>query len=101
MLCAMYCWTLLSGNTADAPILMGVTDDLAEAMRACEQPLEAGKAFLAYIEAVRPAMVVHSLDSCYAGTGLIWIGRRTIDGGVRWEEREGRIEDLLGLLSLP
>ena len=26
---------------------MGVTDDLAEAMRLCEQPLQAGKAFLA------------------------------------------------------
>jgi hypothetical protein len=98
----MYCWTLLSGATSDVPYLMGVTGDLARAMRLCEEQLISGKAFLGYVELVRPVMsMAHDLDSCYAGTGLIWIGRRTIDGGVRWEEREGRIEDLLGLLSLP
>jgi hypothetical protein len=84
----MYCWTLLSGNTADVPILMGVTDDLAEAMRVCEQHLEAGKAFLGYIEAVRPAMSVHSLDSCYVRTGRTWTGRVTSSRKVRWEERD-------------
>src|SRR5215472_11835374 len=99
MLCPMYCWTLLSGNTADAPILMGVTDDLAAAMRACEQPLEAGKAFLAYIEAVRPAMVVHSLDSCYIRTGRTWTGRSTTDHRVHWEERDEHSDP--GSLPLP
>jgi hypothetical protein len=97
----MYCWGLLSGNISDVPYLTGVTGDLAVAMRLCEQQLLAGRAFLGYVEVVRQAMSAHDLDSCYVRTGQIWIGRRTIHGGVRWEEREGRFgDDLLALLSL-
>jgi hypothetical protein len=97
----MYCWTLLSGNISDVPYLLGVTGDLAAAMRECEQELISGKPFLGYIEAVRPAMSAHDLGSCYVRIGRLWTARRTTGGGVRWEEREGYFEDLLGLLPLP
>ena len=84
----MYCWELLSGDTSKGPFLLGVTGDLAEAMRLCEPPVREGRAFLAQIEAVRYAMSVDGMDSCYVRTGLHWIGRRTIHDRVRWEERD-------------
>jgi hypothetical protein len=96
----MYCWSLLSGDLTDVPYLLGVTGDLAAAMRVCEQELMSGKPFLGYIEAVWPAISARDLGSCYMRTGRLWIGRRTTRGGVRWEEHEGRFADLLGLLSL-
>jgi hypothetical protein len=97
----MYCWALLSGNISDVPYLLGVTDDLAVAMRVCEQELITGKPFLGYIEAVQPAMSAHDLSSCYVRTGRLWIGCRTVRGGLCWEEREGCFENLLRLLSPP
>jgi len=85
----MYCWNLLTGDISDVPFLMGVTSDLDEAMRICEPYVISGRAFLCYIEAVRPAMTADGLDPCYVRTGRHWIGRRTIHGRVHWEEREG------------
>jgi hypothetical protein len=82
----MYCWTLLGRNIADTPQLMGVTDDLTRAQRLSEPPLLSGQAFVCIIEAVRPAMSVHSLDTCYVRTGRIWIGRRTATGKAHWRE---------------
>ncbi len=95
----MYCWTLLSRNISDTPYLMGVTGDLARAQRITEPYLLSGEAFLSYIEAVRAAMTVHGLDTCYVRTGRVWIGRRTRSCRVRWEEREGHVAT--GPLRLP
>ncbi len=86
----MYCWNLLTGDISQGPFLLGVTGDLAGAMRLCEPYIEDGRAFLSYIEAVRPVMSVDGLDPCYVRTGLYWVARRTIRGKVRWEEHEGR-----------
>jgi hypothetical protein len=87
----MFCWTLLTGNTADTPYLLGVTDDLAGAQRMSEPHLLTGRAFLSYIEAVRPAMTVDGLDSCYVRTGLTWLGRLTTDNRVTWVRRDARV----------
>jgi hypothetical protein len=84
----MFCWTLLTGDTADTPFLIGVTDDLADAQRMTEPHLLSGRAFLSYIEAVRPAMAVDSLDSCYVRTGLTWLGRLTTSNRVKWSRRD-------------
>jgi hypothetical protein len=84
----MYCWTLLSRDICATPYLMGVTDDLATAQKLCEPHLESRRAFLGYIEAVRPAMTVHGLDSCYVPTGPSWLGRLLDSTGVGWRERE-------------
>jgi hypothetical protein len=84
----VYCWTLLTRNIAETPYLLGVTDDLAKAQRLGEPHLLSGRAFLCLIEAVRPAMMVHSLDACYVRTGREWVGRRTVSGRVRWQERD-------------
>jgi hypothetical protein len=86
----MFCWTLLTGNTADTPFLIGVTDDLADAQRMTEPHLLSGRAFLSYIEAVRPAMTVDNLDSCYVRTGLTWLGRLTTSKRVKWAQRDIR-----------
>jgi hypothetical protein len=86
----MFCWTLLTGNTADTPYLMGVTDDLAVAQRMSEPHLLSGRAFLSYIEAVRPAMRADGLDSCYVRTGLTWLGRLTTGNQVAWSYRDTR-----------
>jgi hypothetical protein len=96
----MYCWTLLSRDISETPYLMGVTDDLARAQRLSEPHLISGRAFLALIEAVRTAMTVYSLDTCYVRTGRFWLGRGTAHGGVRWDERDGFFRPgLLPLLS--
>jgi hypothetical protein len=85
----MYSWTLLARDVSATPYLMGVTDDLAEAQRLCEPHLESRQAFLGYVEAVRPAMTVHSLDTCYVRTGDAWLGRLGSRGRVGWRERAG------------
>lgn len=87
----MYCWTLLSRDTSETPFLVGVTDDLAKAQRLSEPHLRSGRAFLSYIEAVRAAVTVQSLDNCYVRTGRAWIGRRAAKGRVSWCEWEGRV----------
>ncbi len=85
----MYCWNLLTRDISEGPFLLGVTGDLAEAMRLCAPYVEDGRALLCYIEAVRPVMSVDGLDPCYVRTGLYWTGRRTTRDKVRWEEHEG------------
>ena len=85
----MYCWTLLTGDIHATPFQLGVTSDLARAMRLCEPYLISGQAFLGFIEAVRTAMMAHCLDSCYVRTGRTWTGRRNNRNGVTWIEREG------------
>jgi hypothetical protein len=87
----VYCWTLLTRDIAETPFLLGVTDELARAQRLTEPHLISGRAVLSYIEAVRPAMTVHSLDTCYVRTGRVWVGRRTARGRVSWQERDARI----------
>jgi len=84
----MYCWTLLTRDIGATPYLMGVTDDLAKAQRLGEPHLLSGKAFLCHITAVRAAMNVHGLDTCYIRTGREWLGRCTFSGRVKWAERE-------------
>lgn len=85
----MYCWTLLTRDITATPYLMGVTDDLAKAQRLTEPHLESKRAFLCYIETVRAAISVNSLDACYVRTGRDLLGRLTNSGRVRWTEREG------------
>jgi hypothetical protein len=85
----MYCWTLLTGDIHATPFQLGVTSDLARAMRLCEPYLISGQAFLGFIEAVRTAMTAHCLDSCYVRTGRTWTGRRNNRNGVTWIERAG------------
>jgi hypothetical protein len=84
----MYCWTLLSRDISATPYLMGVTDDLAKARKLCEPHLESRRAFLGYIQAVRPAMTAHGLDSCYVPVGPAWLGRLMASDAVGWRERE-------------
>jgi hypothetical protein len=88
MVSRMYCWNLHSGNISEGPYLIGVTDDLAMAMRLCETHIRSGRAFLGYIEAVRPAISADGLDPCYVRTGRRWTGRRTNTDRVRWDERD-------------
>jgi hypothetical protein len=84
----MYCWTLLSRDISATPYLMGVTDDLDMARKLCEPHLVARRAFLGYIQAVRPAMTAHGLDSCYVPVGRAWLGRARDSDGVGWREQE-------------
>ncbi len=84
----MYCWTLLTRNIGETPYLMGVTDDLAKAQRIGELHLLSGKAFLCHIAAVRTAITVHGLSTCYVRTGRVWLGRCAHSRRVRWDERE-------------
>jgi hypothetical protein len=84
----MYCWTLLSRNISATPYLMGVTDDLAKARKLCEPHLVSRRAFLGYIQAVRPAVTARGLDSCYVPVGPAWLGRLRDRNGVGWREQE-------------
>jgi len=88
----MYCWTLLSRDISATPFLMGVTDDLAKAQKLCEPHLESRRAFLGYIQAVRPAMTTQGLDSCYVPVGPAWLGRL---GRLRGRRRVGWREQAL------
>jgi hypothetical protein len=83
----MYCWTLLSRDISATPFLMGVTDDLAKARELCEPYLESRRAFLGFIQAVRPAMTAHGLDTCYVPTGAAWLGRLRHSRRVGWQAR--------------
>jgi hypothetical protein len=79
-----YAWTVLSGTTTDAVVGLGITGDEEKARLDAEEPLLAGRAFLAMIEAVRPVMAAHSLSPAYLRTGVAWLGRRDNAGGVTW-----------------
>jgi hypothetical protein len=80
-----YSWTALTGRTPESSVAMGITDDRDRAMRAAEETLDSGRAVMAIIEAVRPAMAAHTLAPCYARTGVGWLGRRTGAGEVAWK----------------
>jgi hypothetical protein len=84
----MYAWTLLTTNIGETPYLMGITDDLDKAKRIGEPHLISGRAFLCHIAAVRAAISVHGLDTCYIRTGHHWFGRCTIKHRVKWCERD-------------
>ena len=83
MILVFYSWTAFSG-AAGSSVAMGITDDRGRAMRAGEESLGSGQAFLVVIEAVRPAMAPGTLAPCYARTGVGWLGQRTEAGEVTW-----------------
>ncbi len=97
----MYSWTLLARDVSATPYLMGVTDDLAKAQRLCEPHLESRRAFLGYVEAVQPAITVHSLDASYVRTGRAWLGRLESRGRVGWREQAGRARIPRGKRPVP
>src|SRR6202050_1964324 len=83
MILVFYSWTAFSG-AAGSSVAMGITDDRGRAMRAGEESLGSGQAFLVVIEAVRPAMAPRTLAPCYVRTGVGWLGQRTGAGEVSW-----------------
>lgn len=86
-----YCWTILPADTSQVPMRLGVSGDREQAQRIAEPILlRDGGAFLALIEAVRPALASPGLSPCYQRTGRSWTGRRTNGGGVHWTEHAGR-----------
>lgn len=80
----MYLWSLFGYDLMERPILHGVTDDLAKAMRAVEPQLKDGRAFICVIEEVRMRINVTGLEENYAATGRRWNGRRNTSDGVHW-----------------
>ncbi len=80
----MYLWSLFGYDLMAGPLLHGVTDDLAKAMRAAEPQLTDGRAFICVIEEVRMRINVTGLEENYAATGKRWNGRRTTSDGVHW-----------------
>ena len=85
----MYSWALLTREPGDVPFMLGITDSLARARSVAEPHLRSGRAFLCHIERVRYAMTADGMDSCYAGTGVYWVGRLAADGSVVWTEHCG------------
>ena len=83
MILVFYSWTAFSG-AAGSSVAMGITDDRGRAMRAGEESLGSGQAFLVVIEAVRPAMAPRTLAPYYLPTGVGWVGQRTGPGQVTW-----------------
>jgi hypothetical protein len=80
----MYLWSLFGYDLMERPVLHGITDDLAKAMRAAEPPLKDGRAFICVIEEVRMRINVTGLEENYAATGKRWNGRRNTSDGVHW-----------------
>ncbi len=78
-------------GSAGSPVAMGITDDRGRAIKAAEETMGSGKAGIAIIEAVRPAMAGQTLAPCYVRTGVGWLGRCTDAGEVAWKRffREG------------
>jgi len=85
----MYLWSLFGNDLMGRPVLHGVTDDLAKAMRAAEPRLKEGHAFICVIEEVRLRINVTGLDENYAPTGKRWNGRRNTSDGVHWRSIAG------------
>jgi hypothetical protein len=83
MIVVFYSWTALSGASGSS-VAMGITDDRSRAMRAGEEILASGQAIAVIIDAVRPAMVPHTLAPCYVRTGVGWLGHSTAAGEVNW-----------------
>ena len=79
-----YSWTALKGVSGSS-VAMGITDDRSRAMRAGEEILSSGHALVVIIDAVRPAMMPHSLAPSYVRIGVSWLGRRTAEGEVNWQ----------------
>jgi hypothetical protein len=88
MIVVFYCWTALSGASGSS-VAMGITDDRGRAMRAGEEILNAGRAVVVIIDAVRPAMVPHTLAPCYVRTGVGWLGHSAGAGEVNWHRYFG------------
>lgn len=80
----MYLWSLLGYELMQPPLLHGVTDDLAQAMRAVEPHIQDGRAFICVIEEVRLRISAAGLEETYAATGRRWHGRRNTSNGVHW-----------------
>jgi hypothetical protein len=80
----MYLWSLFGYDLMERPIMHGVTDDVAKAMRAAEPQLKDGRAFICVIEEVRLRISVTGLEENYVATGKRWNGRRTNSDGVHW-----------------
>jgi F420-dependent oxidoreductase-like protein len=80
----VYCWTILTGATADVPRSMGVCRERVKAVSEAEAYLLRGEGFLANVEAVRPSISVYTMNPCYERTGIAWLGRRTRSGTVYW-----------------
>ncbi len=85
----MYLWSLFGYDLMERPILHGVTDDLARAMRAVEPQLKDGRAFICVIEEVRMRISVTGLEENYVPTGKRWNGRRNTSDGVHWRMSAG------------
>lgn len=85
----MYLWSLFGHDLMERPVLYGITDDLAKAMRAAEPPLKDGRAFICVIEEVRMRINVTGLEENYAATGKRWNGRRNTSDGVHWRLCDG------------
>ncbi len=91
----MYLWSLFGYDLTERPILHGVTDDLAKAMRAVEPQLKDGRAFICVIEEVRLRINVTGLEDNYAATGKRWNGRRNTSDGVHWRLIAGSADPAL------
>lgn len=85
----MYLWSLFGYDLMERPVLYGITDDLAKAMRAAEPLLKEGRAFICVIEEVRMLISVTGLEENYAPTGKRWNGRRNTSDGVHWRLSSG------------
>jgi hypothetical protein len=85
-----YCWSVIPADTSQVPASLGVTGDREQAQKTAGLILlrDAG-AFLALVEAVRPALRAPGLASCYQRTGESWTGRRARGDGVHWTEYRG------------
>jgi hypothetical protein len=79
-----YSWTALTGMTGDTAVCLGISSDREKAQRNAEEPLLDGRAFIAIIDTVRPAMAAYGLAPCYLCTGASWVGRRNRYGRVVW-----------------
>lgn len=87
-----YCWTVVAAEMMAPPVQMGINGDRDKAQEAAGSALLASltggrRGIVAFVEAVRPALLAPGADQGYEPTGLAWTGRRKISGGVHWTER--------------
>jgi hypothetical protein len=86
MLPRMYLWELVGHDTSEGVLLSGIDDDLASVMRTGGALLEQRRGFIVRIVEAVPRLSVCHLDVIYVPTGRKWLGRRTVSGGVHWEQ---------------
>ena len=79
-----YYWTILTGNSADPPVSLGVTGKRDVAIAIAEGYLLRGEGFLAAVTAVRASMEVLTMRQCYEPVGTQSIGRVGRSGAVLW-----------------